>query len=117
MNEKAKNLDSVDCKAASECPAQPYIPSVLWQCKFDSVVFFTNLGLKAGAISIGKNSDKAGKLGKFVFIDNNKFYWFLSFIQIPIKAQCFFFYSSWNYLLFQNLCKILTTLTKILGKY
>lgn len=35
LNEQTHNLDSVDCKAPSGCPSQPYIPSVLWQCKFD----------------------------------------------------------------------------------
>lgn len=35
LNEQTHNLDSVDCKALSGCPSQPYIPSVLWQCKFD----------------------------------------------------------------------------------
>ncbi|XP_052713970.1 uncharacterized protein LOC128187594 [Crassostrea angulata] len=31
LNEQTHNLDSVDCKAPSGCPSQPYIPSVLWQ--------------------------------------------------------------------------------------
>lgn len=39
-----------------------------------SVFFPTNLrlGLGAGALSIGKNSDKTRKLGKLVFIDYNE---------------------------------------------
>lgn len=37
---------------------------------YQNPVFFpTNLGLEAGALSIGKNSDKTGNLGKFDFND------------------------------------------------
>lgn len=33
LNAQTHNLDSVECKAASGCPSQPYIPSELWKCK------------------------------------------------------------------------------------
>lgn len=33
LNAQTHNLDSVECKAASGCPSQPYIPSELWRCK------------------------------------------------------------------------------------
>lgn len=37
---------------------------------YQNPVFFpTNLGLEAGALSIGKKSDETGNLGKFVFND------------------------------------------------
>uniref|UniRef100_A0A8W8JTH5 DZIP3-like HEPN domain-containing protein n=1 Tax=Magallana gigas TaxID=29159 RepID=A0A8W8JTH5_MAGGI len=31
LNAQTHNLDSVECKAASGCPSQPYIPSELWR--------------------------------------------------------------------------------------
>ncbi|XP_065934540.1 uncharacterized protein [Magallana gigas] len=33
LNAQTHNLDSVECKAASGCPSQPYIPSELWRYK------------------------------------------------------------------------------------
>ena len=34
LNQQTKNLDSVDCKAPSGCPEDPYNPSELWNRKF-----------------------------------------------------------------------------------
>uniref|UniRef100_K1PVP5 Uncharacterized protein n=1 Tax=Magallana gigas TaxID=29159 RepID=K1PVP5_MAGGI len=33
LNAQTHNLDSVECKAASGCPSQPYIPSELWRLR------------------------------------------------------------------------------------
>lgn len=41
-------------------------------CTRTQCFFPTNLGLEAGALSIGKNSDETGNLGKFVFNDYNE---------------------------------------------
>lgn len=49
--------------------------------------FFHQFGtVGSGALSIGKNRDKTEILGKFILIDYNEILWFLSFIQILIKA-------------------------------
>lgn len=40
--------------------------------KRESIFFPINLGLGAGDLSIGKNSNKTGNLEKFVFIDYNE---------------------------------------------
>jgi hypothetical protein len=43
-----------------------------------AVFFFSTLELGAGALSFGKNSDKTGNLGNFIFI---------SFIHVVIKLR------------------------------
>jgi hypothetical protein len=45
---------------------------------YSAVFFFTTLRLGAGALSVGKNSDKTGNFGNFYFV---------SFIKVVIKLK------------------------------